>query len=80
MAENRTAFYSQGPGCRDGLGIQRLTILSTEMKSFFRSWEEDLDKAISVYETITNTCQINIDEKLNAIPVMPSGAALLFYS
>ena len=64
----------------DTLGINGLIKSYQGRKKFSGSWEDNLEQAISTYETFANICKLTALEKAQAIPYMLVDDAFNFYS
>lgn len=51
----------------------------TGKPSFSGAYEEDLDNVLSIFDTITDMCEITPEEKLQAMPVILKGDALTLF-
>lgn len=65
---------------RGRLGISGLMKAYNGEMTFSRSWDEDFDSCISIYETFSKMCEVSMEDKLQALPVMLSGDALSYFS
>ena len=65
---------------KKGLGINGLMRAFGTKKRFSGSWDEDLDDTISIFETLSNICELSDEEKLKAIPIMLMGDAMSYFS
>lgn len=48
--------------------------------SFAGNWDEDLNTTISVLDTLSSMYDVEMDEKLKAVPVLLSGDSLSYYA
>lgn len=58
-----------------GLTIQRLMRSFQEKRTFYGAWDGDLDRTISIFDTLSNMCPVNGLDKLKTISIMPSREA-----
>ena len=65
---------------RRGLGINGLMRAFQGKQTFSGSWEEDLDCCINIFNTLAVMCEVSMEDKLKAIPVMLTGDALNYYA
>lgn len=80
LKENKATCYSQGSVRENGLGVYRLVRSFTGKSTFSRSWEEDLDSIISVFESMARMCLVTTEDKLNGSPIMLFDDALVYFS
>lgn len=76
--KNQMMYKGQKSDHGDGVGIKGL-MKSFAGKKLLRSWEEDLDSTISVYETMENMSQVTSADKLKVVLIMLFENALLYY-